>query len=258
MEQRKVKRTDMLWLTPQELEVQDGFNVRFDYGNIEELAESIDIHGVRNPIRASKNTDTGMYVLTDGHRRFKAIQLLVSQGRANGLLIPTLPDGKGTSEESRTLAMITHNEGKRLNLLEEATVYKRLIDFGYSQAEIAREAVKSETHISNCLLLMSAPKSLKDKIMEGKISASLVIENLKNKTATEVAEEVEEVLGTGVDKVTKKHIVRAPSIGQLFTTILKAKDANLSAPTEQSLEILMKYLSGSVGREETIKQLAEI
>lgn len=256
MEQAKIKRTDLLWLSPNDLEVEDGFNVRFDYGNIEELAESIAQHGVRNPIRASKNKDTGKYILTDGHRRFKAIQLLLSQGRAGDLLVPTLPDGKGTSEESRTIALITHNEGKRLNLLEEACVYKRLIDFGHSQADIARLVSKSEQHISNCLLLMTAPKSLKDLIMEGKVSPSLVIENMKNKSATKVVEEVEDALSKGVDKVTKKHIVRAPSVTQVFTMLGTAK--NLSGPTEKAIETIKKFLSGSLTKDEAVRQLEEI
>lgn len=60
------KRTDLLWVDPVNLTVQEGFNVRYDYGDIDELAKSIIENGVKVPVRGVKDRGTDNYILTDG------------------------------------------------------------------------------------------------------------------------------------------------------------------------------------------------
>ena len=66
-------KSEILWISPKELQVEEGFNVRYDYGNIEELSNSIVENGVKVPLRVYEKKDSGEKVIIDGHRRFNAI-----------------------------------------------------------------------------------------------------------------------------------------------------------------------------------------
>jgi len=168
-------RRDMFFINFEHLQVIEGFNVRYDYGDIEELAKSIEQNGVKVPLRGYK--DGEVYKITDGHRRYKALELLHKKGIV--VNAPFVSETKGYNDEQRTLDLVLTNDGKRLTLLEEAEVYGRLLNYGWNLSDIAKKVGKSLTHISNCALLLEASTLLKNQIRENKVSASTVIEMLK-------------------------------------------------------------------------------
>ena len=184
-----VKRTDLMKVPFSKLGIVKGFNVRQDMGDISALAASIEQVGLKNALRGWKNGDT--YMITDGHRRYEALKLLA--GKGVNVLAPFIVEPKAYNDEDRTLDMLTTNDGKNLNLLEESDVYKRLLGYGWDAAEIAKKSGKSQTHISNCLLLQSASTNLKKEIYSGKVAASTVIEMLKKESPAEVEEKVEKL-----------------------------------------------------------------
>lgn len=206
MKKDELKRTDLFHARLSDLEVEEGFNVRYDYGDLEELTASIIENGVKVPVRGAKNK-TGKYVLTDGHRRYAAVKNAVENKGIDEskILIPLIPDGKIKSED-RILGMIVYNDGKKLTLLEEAEVYKRL-EGTLSQADIARKVGKTPTHISNLIKLASTSDKVKEQIRSGKVSASLVIEQLKLKSEDNIVAEVETAhKASGGKQVSKKHL----------------------------------------------------
>lgn len=202
-----MKRTDLFHVMFSDIVVEEGFNVRYDYGDIEELTDSVIENGVKVPVRGAKNKE-GKYVLTDGHRRYTAVKNAIENRKVKeeSLLIPLIPDGKASTEEDRILGMIIYNDGKKLTLLEEAEVYKRL-EATMSQADISRKVGKTPTHVSNLIKLANTSDKVKKQIKDGKVSASLIIEELKLKSEDAVVASVDAAhKASGGKQVSKKHL----------------------------------------------------
>lgn len=257
MSDNNIARKDLFFIPPEMIKVEDGFNVRYDYGNIEELANSIIENGVKVPLRGYKVRGKDEYILTDGHRRFKAIQHAAELGHS-GIKVPFIIDGVSTNEEDRVLGMVVYNEGKRLTLLEESYVYERLINYGWSQATIAKKTGKSQTHVANCLLLGSAPVILKKRIIEGKVAASLVIEELKRKSTTEIVEGVENALAENNGKrVSSKNMTpKLKKLSEAIETLhssTKVRQDNL-----KPLQLWSQYLAGNMTYEACLEKIEKL
>jgi ParB/RepB/Spo0J family partition protein len=201
------KRSDLLHLDARAINVVEGFNVRQDYGDIQELANSIKENGVRNPLRGYK--DKGAYHLTDGHRRLQAVMLLVEQGTE--IRVPFITE-KNPSEEKRIIDMYICNDGKKLTPLEEADIVTRLQNLGMTSKEVATKLGCTEAHICNMRAISDLPTKLKNRIKGNEISSTLVLSVVrgnKELTIEQITTKVEQILdkakGTG-KKVTKKDI----------------------------------------------------
>lgn len=161
---------------PRQLKIDPEFNVRQDYGNLEELKESIKINGVRVPIRVYIKDDD-LFVV-DGFRRTRAVMELISEG-LDFKGIPAICETKNYNEESRIFDMILCNDGKALNMLEQGQAFSRLTNYGYNQTEIAVKIGKTPAHVSNCIQLTTIGKKLQDAIIEGKAACSTVLNALR-------------------------------------------------------------------------------
>lgn len=192
-------RRDMFYVGFEFLQVVENFNVRKDYGDLEALASSIQENGVKVPLRGYKKGDN--YFVTDGHRRYAALKLLKERGLE--IQAPFVVETKDYNEEKRVLDMLITNEGKALLPIEEAEVYSRLIAYGWSKQKIATKASKSISHIDNMLLLSSAPKSLKNEVVDKKITSSDAVKLLRSKRDVNDTEARKEVLKR---KPTLKHL----------------------------------------------------
>lgn len=199
----KTKRSDILYIDPKSITIVEGFNTRLDYGNIDDLTNSIIENGVRVPMRGYKEGET--YYLTDGHRRLKAVQAAIEKG-VDIARVPFISEKKKTMEE-RIFDILLFNDGKELTPLELGETYKRLNGYGYNFTEIAKKIGKTVKHVSDMITVASSSKEVKEMITENQVSATLVAElnaTLKNQ------EEAESIiknasLETG-KKVTKKDV----------------------------------------------------
>ena len=160
---------------------------KFDEEPLQELANSIKIHGVLQPILVVERD--GRYLIVAGERRFRASKL------AGLKEIPCLV-GDFTNSEIKEISIIENLQRKDLTPIEEAKAIKELIDeFGWTQEVVAERLGKSRPAISNTLrLLQLAPEVIK-MIEDGKLSAghakSLVVVNDHNaqiKLAKQVSE----------------------------------------------------------------------
>ncbi|MBI5198219.1 MAG: ParB/RepB/Spo0J family partition protein [Nitrospirae bacterium] len=132
----------------------------FTEEGISELADSIKIHGVIQPV-ILRSLKQGGYELIAGERRFRAVHFL-------GLrTIPALIR-EATDERSLELALIENIQREDLNPLEAAEAYQRLMDdFGLTQEEIAKRVGKDRATVTNTLRILSLPKEVKDSISAG-------------------------------------------------------------------------------------------
>ena len=127
---------DIVKIALNKIVVRDGFNVREDYGDIEGLAYSMIENGQLLPGRVDALAD-GTFCLTDGHRRFKAMQKLAELGHEP--LFKAVVNSKKTTEEQRILQMFATQDNKPLNPNEVAELINRLINLGLQANRYCKE-----------------------------------------------------------------------------------------------------------------------
>lgn len=135
---------------------------RFDEAQLEDLAQSIRVNGIVQPLLVRRRG--GRYQLVAGERRWRAAQ------RAGLQRIPAvvrdIPD-----EKMLELALIENIQRQELNAIEEAYAYKRLIEtLGLTQEMVAQRVGRDRTFITNYLRLLRLPEDLQRFVEEAKLS----------------------------------------------------------------------------------------
>lgn len=186
--------------------VRPGFNVRTDYGDIGGLALSILHNGQTDPGRVDV-LENGTFMLVDGHRRFEALKVLAKQGH-EGLFRAFVNNSK-TTEEQRILQMFTSQDNKQLLAHECAELIKRLMNLGYTQAQVAEKIGKSASYVSQMLDFANESPDIKNEVAAGNISVNTVSKLRKNiPSQTERSAAVKEAVAkSGGKKVTAESIV---------------------------------------------------
>ena len=136
----------------------------FDEEALSELAESIQKHGLIQPI-VVRPTANGRYQIIAGERRWRACRM------AELSEVPVIimeADDRAFME----IALIENLQREDLNAVEEALGYKSLIDtYGLTQEQISESVGKSRSAVANALRLLGLlPKEL-DALKSGNISA---------------------------------------------------------------------------------------
>ena len=136
----------------------------FDEGLLGELAASIAVHGVLQPVIV-RNLADGSYQLIAGERRLRAARLA-------GLdTIPAVVRDASDGTDSLELALIENLQRADLNPIETALAYRELIDrFGLTHEAVARQVGKSRVAISNSLRLLDLAPETRQAITDGRIS----------------------------------------------------------------------------------------
>jgi ParB family chromosome partitioning protein len=135
---------------------------QFSKETISNLADTIKIHGVIQPI-VVKKIENG-YQLISGERRLRASK------EAGFHKIPAII--KTFSEnDSLEVAIIENIQRENLNPIDEALAYQQLSEkMGMKISEIANRIGKNRSTISNLIRLLQLPESVKELIKEGKIT----------------------------------------------------------------------------------------
>lgn len=136
----------------------------FDDDSIRELAQSIKENGLAQPIIVTKINEN-KYEIIAGERRFRACKEL-GWTEIDAIVRNNISDNK-----KLTIALVENIQREDLNPVEKAFAYKRMIDMGMSQNDIAEYCGKSKATISNTLRILE----LEDDIIDG----------LKNNVITE-------------------------------------------------------------------------
>ena len=132
---------------------------------MDELVESIRVHGVLQPILVSKKDGSEGYTIVAGERRWRAAQSIGLQQ------IPAvLRDTDSTSR--MLLALVENLQRSDLGILEEAAAYDQLQnEFGLTQQEIGRRVGRSRSAVANTLRLLDLPSAVMELVRSGDISA---------------------------------------------------------------------------------------
>jgi len=135
----------------------------FGEAKLEELAQSIRVNGVVQPIIVRKKGAN--YEIVAGERRWRASQ------RAGLQKIPAVVK-EIKDDKLLELALIENIQRQELNAIEEAKAYKNLVEnVGLTQEMIAERVGKNRTVITTFLRLVKLPDDIQNLVVEEKISA---------------------------------------------------------------------------------------
>lgn len=137
---------------------------RMDEGALYELAESIKVQGILQPIlvrRLRDGANEGKYEIIAGERRFRAARLAGLDSVP--VLVRDVPN-----EAAAAMALIENIQREDLNPLEEAQGLQRLVkEFGLTH-ELAAQAVgRSRSAASNLLRLLNLADPVQTMLMAG-------------------------------------------------------------------------------------------
>lgn len=132
---------------------------RFDFDELEGLAQSIRQNGIIQPIAVRVNA-SGNYELISGERRLRASRLVGIS------LIPCIIM-EASDEKSALFALIENIQRSDLGFFEEASAIEKLIvDFNMSRDDVCRKLGKAAPTISNKLRLLKLPEDVRLKITQ--------------------------------------------------------------------------------------------
>lgn len=134
----------------------------FDEEKLKELAQSISLYGVIQPIIVKKSIKG--YEIIAGERRYRASVI------AGKTTIPAIIRDF-SDEEMMEIAILENLQRENLNVLEEAMAYDSLMRrLNLTQEEVAKRVNKSRSHITNILGILTLPEDVKKQIAENKIT----------------------------------------------------------------------------------------
>lgn len=116
--------------------------------------------------------------IADGHCRFEAAKLAISEG-ASIEWIPIVLEDRTTTIEDLTVSLVRSNSGKPLTVLEMAIVVKRLHNFRQSARTIAERIGVTEAYVNMLLTVSGAPSEIRRMIQEGEITAGVALESMR-------------------------------------------------------------------------------
>ena len=175
----------------------------FDQSALNELASSIKIHGIIQPLVLTKTGDR--YMIIAGERRWRAAQI------AGLKTVPAVVKDYD-AKQIREIAIIENLQREDLNPMEAARAIKQLMEeYGWTQEVVADRLGKRRPVIANTIRLLNLEPEVIDMIEKGKLSAgharSLVAVNNRDaqiKLAKQVCEK----------KLTVRDLEKAVKVGK--------------------------------------------
>lgn len=157
----------------------------FDESALDELASSISIHGVLQPIVVRPLADEeNSYEIIAGERRWRASQR--AQLHEVPVVIQYLDDATVLE-----IALIENLQRENLTPIEEASAYDQLMqNHGHTQEELGIKLGKSRSYITNTLRLLTLPKSVRDMVDRGELSTGHARTLVGLDNAEEVAKQI--------------------------------------------------------------------
>lgn len=136
----------------------------FNQDSLNELASSIKMHGVIQPIVVN-SLDNGKYLIIAGERRWRASKI------AEVETIPAIVKHY-TEKQIKELALIENLQREDLNPVEAARAIKQLMEeYKFTQEMVADRIGKSRPAIANTLRLLSLPADILQFVEDNRLSA---------------------------------------------------------------------------------------
>ncbi|MBT2641056.1 MULTISPECIES: nucleoid occlusion protein [Bacillaceae] len=130
----------------------------FDDEKIEELARTIHIHGVIQPI-VVREFDQDRFEIIAGERRWRAMKKL--EWEEVPAIVKNLSDS-----ETASVALIENLQREELSPIEEAMAYGKLLEIhNLTQEALAQRLGKGQSTVANKLRLLKLPQEVQDALL---------------------------------------------------------------------------------------------
>ena len=137
----------------------------FDQGALEELAASIRLHGILQPLLVSEDPPDRYFLIT-GERRWRAARL------AGLATVPAVIRERVEEDQQLGLALVENLQRRDLTPLEESRAFEQLrVGLGLSQQEIADRVGMDRSTVANSLRLLKLPSEVQGMVERGELSA---------------------------------------------------------------------------------------
>ena len=246
-------RSDIYRIDPKVLNVRPSWNGR-DFADptnqehVDMLAQSIAEIGVKEPLTVVWAEDKAWIV--DGECRWRATMRAMEVYHADIKTIPVKTEDRYANDADRLFSQIVRNSGKPFSGMEAANVYRRLLDMGWQQQDIAKKAGLSAARISQVLDLLTMPEPIKQMVTNGSVSASLATKTLAEHnpgTAVKVLQDAVAVAQSeGKEKALPKHVEakaarkpRDPNIEKLVREAFEYADVNDEQMDDQGKPVVL-------------------
>jgi len=232
---------------------------KFDEDKLVELAASIEEHGIIEPIIVKKSIKG--YELIAGERRMRACEFAgIDQ-------IPAIVKDF-TDEQMMQVALLENIQREDLTSIEEAEAYSKLLkSLNITHDELAKKVGKSRSHITNLLGLLKLPQSVKQDIIDNKISLghAKILSKLENdETIIELCEKIKnedlsvrsvEFITSNpemkrkkeikINKIPNKYKIVEETMREIIGTNVKVKNNNVIIPfdSEKDLERILDIIN---------------
>lgn len=135
----------------------------FDENALNELAASIKLHDIIQPLTVSK-LPNGKYQLIAGERRFRASKLA-------GLTDVPAYIRQANDQQLLELALLENLQREDLNAIEIALSYKRMMEeLDYTQEQVAERMGKERSTVTNYIRLLKLPPDIQLAVRNGSVS----------------------------------------------------------------------------------------
>ena len=163
----------------------------FDQNGLDELAASIRIYGVLQPISVRYMGNMG-YELVAGERRLRASRL------AGLTEIPAI-EVDISDTDSAVLALIENLQRRDLHFFEEAEGFRNLMsDYAFTQEVLAARIGKNQSTIANKLRLLKIPRHLQKEIIDNELTERHARALLRLSNENAQAEVVRKIISEGL------------------------------------------------------------
>lgn len=249
-----MKRTSAYSVDPTTITRKPGFNPRFDFGEIEELAKSIKANGLIQPIiikrlPAADIKQLGkLFELIDGDRRLTAIEMLIKKGETfpEGIAV-TIVD-RDQDDLTSLIQMFEANTGKNFLPLEEAAAYKRMKDAGLTIAKICAKVGRKQVHVVATLALLDADEdvktAVKDKSINSTTAKKIAVHARGDKAKQK--ELLEQAKAVGKDKGKKAALDKAIDTSRRAKASAKGRTLKMRALSDSELSDLGSGLASKM------------
>lgn len=192
----------------------------FDQKKLEELAHTIESHGLMQPLVVRRRAD-GSYELIAGERRLRAIRDVLLRETAPVRII------QADDQTVREMALVENLQRDDLNPMEEAAAYRELTqELGLTHEAIAERLQVSRPKITNTMRLLELPEEIKrfvaarelaagsarallgltNPVSQLKLAKRAVAENLSTRQVEKLAADLQKERSRPPEKTTPPHV----------------------------------------------------
>lgn len=237
------------------LAVLPGFNTRVkdaDYNErVATIAESIATHGFFDdkPFAVTMLPGDDTIYIYDGEHRFDAAKQATLDGAEfpDGLPVAWAKDG--ATVKDLTIHLAHGNNGERLNMVELASVVRRMQGLDMTKDEIAAALGRTARHVDNLFVLAKANQTVKKAVASGKIAGAEAVKLLRKDPATagaKIAEAVKKAEERGKAKATPKTMKEGDAPAEPKRKMAKSEVMTFVSPVGSKMGDNLKSIATAI------------